>query len=63
MWPPRQETFAEYKQSLIELLIWYRDEYHRTDKGGHDELIQQVEQATTQEELSPVEQIIDGWLD
>lgn len=62
-WSARRAALAEYKESLIALIIWYRDEFHKTRNGSHDELIKEVEAATSFDDLSGVEQITDGWLD
>jgi hypothetical protein len=53
--------FEEDKESLIDLIIWYRDEYHKKE-FGHNELIEQVRNAQKIEDLSGVEQVVDGWL-
>ena len=52
----------EEKESLINLIIWYRDEYHKGD-FGHNDLIQIVKEAKISNELEHVWQIVDGWLD
>lgn len=53
---------TEDKQALIDLILWYRDEYHKIE-FGHNELIQQIKDAKTQDQLSIIEQIVDSWLD
>lgn len=50
------------KQGLIDLIIWYRDEYHHGD-WCHSELIERVKNATTYDHLDPIYQIVDGWID
>lgn len=52
----------ERRQSLIDVIEWYRDEYHKAD-FCHTELIEKVEQAADEDELSVYEQVVDGWLD
>lgn len=57
-----EAQFAEAKQALIELIVWYRDEWHRRD-FCHSEMIEKIEQLNTEKELAIYEQLIDGWLD
>ncbi len=52
----------EDKEGLIDLITWYRDEYHKND-FGHTEMIEQVKEATNDKELDMIERIADGWLD
>lgn len=49
------------KQSLIDLIKWYRDEYHHKD-FGHTEMINKIPSAT-KEELEVYYKSVDGWLD
>ncbi len=51
------------KQYLIDLIIWYRDEYHHDQNLSHNDLIKMVESATNFDQLSLIEQIVDSWLD
>lgn len=55
-----QEVLEEklYQESLIDLIVWYRDEYHRKD-FGHNDLIEQVKKNN----LEGVERTLDSWLD
>ena len=46
------------KDSLINLILWYRDEWHRKD-FGHEE----IRKASTSRDLEIPERIVDGWLD
>jgi hypothetical protein len=50
------------KKALIELIEWYRDEWHKKD-FGHTEMIKEIKAAEDDKILSLYEQIIDGWLD
>lgn len=50
------------KQGLIDLIVWYRDDYHKGD-FGHDELIDRVKAASSDNEIEQVEKIVDGWID
>lgn len=43
----RGTLMEEEKESLIDLIIWYRDEYHKSD-WCHTELIQKVNEAKTE---------------
>ena len=52
----------EYKESLVSTIAWYRDHYHRA-VFGHDDLIEQVRMATSEEELDSVERVLDDWFD
>ena len=58
----KSDNLEEYKQALIELIEWYRDEYHKSD-FCHTEMIEKIKQSQDEKELSTYEQIIDGWLD
>jgi hypothetical protein len=51
----------EDKKSLIELIEWYRDKYHKKD-FGHREMIERIRSISDPKEFEPFEQIIDGWL-
>ena len=55
-------SFEEDKQGLIDLIEWYRDEYHKSD-WCHTEMINEIKQIKNANELSHYEQIVDGWLD
>ncbi len=57
------EPLEEYKAALINIIIWYRDEYHRQANGIHDDLITAVNRATTAEQLDDVECVLDDWFD
>lgn len=52
----------EDKQSLVELIEYYRDEYHKSD-FCHTEMIEKIKQIQDEKELSIYEQVVDGWLD
>lgn len=52
----------EDKQALIDLIIWYRDEYHRKD-FGHSEMIEKIKSTNDKKELGIIEQTVDLWLD
>ena len=49
------------KISLIEIIEWYRDNYHKKD-FCHSEMIEKIKQVTEENQLSYFEQIADGWL-
>ncbi len=53
--------FESYRRSLIELIIWYRDDYHRQD-CGHSQLIERLKEAASMDDIDPIDQILDGWL-
>ena len=53
---------AEDKESLIDLIIWYRDKYHRVD-CNHSELIEKIRATDDDNLLHIYEKIVDGWLD
>lgn len=55
-------SLEEDKHGLIELIEWYRDEYHKSD-FCHTEMIEKIKQIQDEKELSIYEQVIDGWLD
>lgn len=59
----RVDPLLVQKQTLVDLVVWYRDSYHKTDGKTHDELIQKIVDAADAKELEMYEQIVDGWLD
>lgn len=50
------------KQALIDLIIWYRDKYHKKD-FGHTEMIEAIKKCRYNFELHKYEQQLDSWLD
>ncbi len=56
------DSFEEDKQGLIELIEWYRDEYHKND-FCHTEMIEKIRQIQNQKDLEIYEKVVDGWLD
>jgi hypothetical protein len=58
----KMSSLEEDKQGLIELIEWYRDEYHKSD-FCHTEMIEKIKQIQDEKELSIYEQVVDGWLD
>lgn len=50
------------KQSLIELIEWYRDSYHKSD-FCHSKMIDKINEIKNENELSVYEKIVDSWLD
>jgi hypothetical protein len=58
----KMNKLEEDKQSLIELIEWYRDEYHKSD-FYHTEMIEKIKQIQDEKELSIYEQVVDEWLD
>ena len=52
----------EPRESLIDLIKWYRDVYHKTD-WCHSDYIQQIESGATDHQVECIEQVVDGWLD
>jgi len=52
----------EDKEALVDLIIWYRDEYHRTD-FGHSDLINKIMATNDDILLNQYELIVDGWLE
>jgi hypothetical protein len=57
-----KDDLEESKNSIIELIIWYRDEYHKQD-FGHTKMIEDIKQITTIEDLDQFDKILDSWLD
>ncbi len=55
-------NLEEEKQALIDLIIWYRDEYHKKD-FCHTEMIDKIRQIVDAQELDQYWQIVDAWLD
>lgn len=49
----------EDRQALIDLIRWYRDDYHQAD-FGHTEYMQAIRDGA---ELEPYYRLVDGWLD
>ena len=56
------DELEDAKEGLIDTITWYRDEWHKHD-SCHTEMIETIKKATTVEELTPIEQVVDGWLD
>lgn len=56
------DNLEEDKRSLIDLIIWYRDEYHRKD-FGHTKMIEAIKLVKYNFELYKFEQTVDTWLD
>lgn len=52
----------EDKKSLINLILWYKNEYHKKD-FGHSEMIEEIRKINKKEDLEPYEKVIDSWLD
>lgn len=50
------DKLEEDKQGLIELIEWYRDEYHKSD-FCHTEMIEKIKQIQNEKELSIYEQV------
>lgn len=57
-----KDELEESKNSLIELIVWYRDKYHQKD-FGHTKMIEDIKQITTIEDLDQFDKILDLWLD
>jgi len=55
-------SLEEDKKGLIDLILWYRDEWHKKD-FGHTEMIEKIQLVTKIEDLDFFEQTVDGWLD
>ena len=51
----------EDKQAMIELIEWYRDEYHRKD-WCHSEMIETIRTSDDEEELEMIAKTLDLWL-
>jgi uncharacterized coiled-coil DUF342 family protein len=58
-----ENLYENSKKYLIELIEWYRDEYHKGNDDYHNELIERLRNATTKEEIDSVERMLDDWLD
>lgn len=50
------------KQGLIDLIVWYRDDYHKKD-FCHSQMIREIKHVETIKELDRYWKIVDGWLD
>ena len=55
-------SLEEDKISLIELIEWYRDDYHKKD-FGHTQMIQEIRTIDNVKNLEPYNQVLDQWLD
>lgn len=53
-------SLDEDKQVLIDLVLWYQEEYHHRD---YSDFIEKIKNAKNIEELSIYEKIVDDWLD
>jgi hypothetical protein len=56
------QNLEEDKKSLIELIEWYKNEYHKKD-FGHNEMIEEIKKVSNYKELETFEQTVDLWLD
>ncbi len=54
------DLFEEQKEIMIDLIEWYRDQFHKKD-FGHTKMIEQVRAATNYEELQPIERMLELW--
>lgn len=52
----------EQKQSLIDLIEWYRDEWHKKD-FGHTDMIEKIRATDDPDVVEIYEKVVDGWLD
>jgi hypothetical protein len=52
----------EQKQSLIDLIKWYRDEWHKAD-WCHSEMIEKLTTTNDEKLVELYEKVVDGWLD
>ena len=50
------------KAALVRQIEWYRDCYHMWDLG-HDQLIEDVNRATSADTLMDIERVLEAWLD
>ncbi len=55
-------SLDDQKETLISIIRWYRDEYHRHDIN-HTDMIAAVMAATQVDELERYWQATDAWLD
>ena len=55
-------TLEEEQEALINIIAWYRDEYHVAD-FGHTEMIEEIKAITDIAKLEPYWKRTDGWLD
>ena len=56
------DNLEKDKQGLIDLIEWYRDEYHKSD-FCHAEMIEKIKKIKDKKELSIYEKVVDEWLD
>ena len=52
----------EEKKEIIDLIKWYRDEYH-FDDWCHSKMIEEIVNVKTLKDLDPYWAVVDGWLD
>lgn len=52
----------EDKKAIIEIIEWYRDDYHKFD-CGHNDMIETIRTTNDEGEIKLIEEIIDGWVD
>lgn len=51
----------DIKDYLPDLILWYRNDYHKRD-FGHMEMIDRINKTNDLEELELYEKIVDDWL-
>ena len=56
------EQFDNRKQDLINIIEWYRDEWHKSD-WCHSEMIENINKINDEKQISIYEQVVDGWLE
>lgn len=58
----KEDNINKDKKALIDLIKWYRDEYHKKD-FGHTEMIEILEKTEDEEVIESYERLVDDWLD
>ena len=56
------ETLDDNKKALIDLITWYRDEWHKCDVA-HTEMIEKIKETDDPKLLELYWKVTDGWLD
>jgi len=54
---------TDEQKALIELIEWYRDEYHRCKLGTHNDLIRRTREAESEDDIEQIWHVVDSWLD
>lgn len=56
-------NLQEDKQGLVDLILWYKNDYFKNNDDYFDEMIRKVWECEDQDSLELYQKIVDGWID